>query len=374
MKNLKILFFVLAFLFLFSLQAYGEEDFIEEQVDCLNFDEIISSLDGDTKNILSELELDSMDFEKMFSLQPGKLFKILAEIVNGKLKSPLKSFAIIIAVMIITASVECFIPESNKMKTVLNSVSVLITLIAISKPVFTVADLGLSAVKMSSKFMLLFIPAFVAVISLSGNPQLAFSYNSLLLTFGQVVTQVSDSIIKPAIGVFFSLGLSSSISPEFNFRELCSQIKKISTLTISFLSGMFFSLLSIKGVLANASDSIASRGVKFLISSFIPIVGGSISDGFSSIVGSVNMLKSMMGVFALSAVAVINLPVIIELAIWTVLLRLSASIASTVSCISISDTLKIIADSTVFINVIIILNCVIIIISTALMLLIKAGT
>ncbi len=374
MKKIKILLFILLFIFLFSLQAYGEDDFIKEQIDSLNFDEIISSLDEDAKDILSELELDSLDFNKMFRLQPGKLFKVLAEIVNGKLKSPLKSFAIIISVLIITASVESFVPETDKMKTVLNCVSVLISLLVISKPIFTVADLGLTAVKMSSKFMLLFIPAFVAVISVSGNPQLAFSYNTLLLAFGQIVTQISDSIIKPAIGIFFSLGLSSSVSPEFNFREICSQIKKISTLVLSFLSGMFFSLLSIKGVLANAADSIASRGVKFLISSFIPIVGGSVSEGLGSIVGSVNMLKSVLGVFALSAVAIINLPVIIELTIWTVLLRLSAAVAETVSCTSISDTLKIIADATVFINVIIILNCVIIIISTALMLLIKAGT
>ncbi|MBQ6708950.1 MAG: hypothetical protein IJM97_08385, partial [Clostridia bacterium] len=263
--------------------------------------------------------------------------------------------------------------QGEKIKLALNTACSLVSISVLAKPIFESITRGMSAIDMTSKVMFVFVPIFVAIISLNGNPLTAASYNSLMLLAAQTVSQMSNYFIKPCVAIFFALGLSSSVSTEFNFRALADEIKKIATIVLSFIASMFFSFLSLRGGLANASDSMGLKGVKFLLSSFIPVVGGAISEGYSSILGSLSLLKGVVGTFGICAVGLINIPIITELLIWSLVLRLSSAVAGTVKLNSLTDMFKIIADVTTLINVVVILNCAVLIVSTGLLFVLKGG-
>lgn len=72
----------------------------------------------------------------------------------------------------------------------------------------------------------------------------------------------------------------------------------------------FVGLLSIKGLLAGAADSAVAKGAKFLIGSFVPVVGGAVSDALGSIVSSLSLVRGATGAFGILAVLLIALPVL----------------------------------------------------------------
>jgi len=374
MKKIRIIILSLLLFILLSPNAKAVEDeFFKEQYDALGVDELLESLDDETLEMLEELGITEIDFDNLFNVTPKRIFSLILDIIKGKADSPIKIFATVSIIIILFSIIESLFPKGEKLRLTISSVSILICTSILAKPIFESVSRGMSVIEASSNLMLVFVPVFVAVVSVSGNPMTAMSYNSLILAAAQTVSQTANYFIKPCVAIFFALGLTSSVSGEFNFRQLANEIKKNATMVLSFISTMFFSFLSLKGALANASDSMGAKGIKFILSSFIPVVGGAISEGYSSLVGSLSLLKGVIGGFGISAVALINIPVIIELLIWTVVLRFASAISAALKVDSLSDLFKIIADSTTLINVVVILNCVILIISTGLLMLLKGG-
>ncbi len=374
MKKILVFLSIILFVFLSSPTVHAEEeDFFKEQYEALGVDEMLEVLDDDTLSLLEELGLDRINFDSVFNVSPGKVFSLLGQIIRGKVNSPIKILVTIFSIVLLFSVCESLFPQGEKIKLALNTACSLVCISVLAKPVFESITRGMSAIDMTSKLMFVFVPVFVAIVSLNGSPLTGASYNSLMLLAAQTVSQLSNYFIKPCVAIFFALGLSSSVSTEFNFRALADEIKKIATIVLSFIASMFFSFLSLKGSLANASDSMGIKGVKFLLSNFIPVVGGAISEGYSSILGSLSLLKGVVGTFGICVVALINIPIITELLMWSLILRLTSAVASTVKLNSLTDMFKIIADVTTLINVVVILNCAVLIISTGLLFVLKGG-
>ena len=374
MKKIFVFLSIFFFIFLSMPTVHAQdEDFLKKQYEALGVDEMLDVLDDDTLALLDDLGLNEINFESLFNVSPGKVFSLLIQIIRGKVASPVKILVTLFSIVLLFSVCESLFPQGEKIKLALNTACSLVSISVRAKPIFESITRGMSAIDMTSKVMFVFVPIFVAIISLNGNPLTAASYNSLMLLAAQTVSQMSNYFIKPCVAIFFALGLSSSVSTEFNFRALAYEIKKIATIVLSFIASMFFSFLSLRGGLANASDSMGLKGVKFLLSSFIPVVGGAISEGYSSILGSLSLLKGVVGTFGICAVALINIPIITELLIWSLVLRLSSAVAGTVKLNSLTDMFKIIADVTTFINVVVILNCAVLIVSTGLLFVLKGG-
>lgn len=150
--------------------------------------------------------------------------------------------------------------------------------------------------------------------------------------------------------------------------------QKTVTVTLGFLSTVFVGLLSIKGLLAGAADSAAAKGAKFLIGSFVPVVGGAVSDALGSIVSSLSLVRGATGAFGILAVLLIALPVFAELLLWLLTLNLCAIGADLFGQGKASALLRSVASALVILGAILLFNAVLLIISTALMLSVKSGT
>jgi len=171
-----------------------------------------------------------------------------------------------------------------------------------------------------------------------------------------------------------ALSIVSALSPIFNWNGITNIIKKTVTVTLGFLSTVFVGLLSIKGLLAGAADSAAAKGAKFLIGSFVPVVGGAVSDALGSIVSSLSLVRGATGAFGILAVLLIALPVFAELLLWLLTLNLCAIGADLFGQGKASALLRSVASALVILGAILLFNAVLLIISTALMLSVKSGT
>ena len=167
--------------------------------------------------------------------------------------------------------------------------------------------------------------------------------------------------------------MSASLSPELKLTKLAEMIKKLAIGALSFAAAAFSAVLGLKSLLAGSADTLTSKGIKLALSSAVPIVGGALSDAYSSIIGSVALLKSTVGVFGVIAVVLIDLPVILQLTARILLLKLLGVLSSSMGDDASCEVLETLSSAFTVINAAIIFTAALFIISTGIVISVKAG-
>lgn len=103
--------------------------------------------------------------------------------------------------------------------------------------------------------------------------------------------------------------------------------KGIVTMTAGLLMTVFVGLLSLKGSLAGAADSVTLRTAKLAAGAVLPVVGGAVSDALSSVQGSMSLLRSSVGGFASIAVMAMLLPPVLSLLLTQAAMSAASAVA-----------------------------------------------
>lgn len=348
-----------------GVQCYAEEDLFEK--------EVFEGLPGDVLDLYEELGVDSLDFDSIFNVSGSDILELIKKLVTGAVESPLVSVVRLVAAVIILAVFECFMPDDSKIKDVMGLVGALFCVLSIINPLSFAVTSSVSSISVSGKFMLVLIPVLTGVVSASGNPTLAVSFQSIAFVAAQIIALFATEVVVPVVGVILSLDIVGSLMPRFSLSSFTDVIKKCITTILSFCATVFVSFLGLKAGMANTADTLMGKGMKLVISSAVPVIGGALSEAYSGVVGSMMLVKSTIGVFGIGAIALITLPSCIQLLVWILALKISSGIAGMFEQRQISDLLKAVSSSLVLLNVTVVFVAVLFIISTSLILVLKAG-
>ena len=89
---------------------------------------------------------------------------------------------------------------------------------------------------------------------------------------------------------------------------------------------VFMGAMVVGGVVAGSFDSVSIRATKFALKSYIPILGGYLSDGFNIVMASSVLIKNAVGMAGVILAAGTVLFPIIQIAVFSLGLKLTASI------------------------------------------------
>lgn len=376
MKKYKLIRIIAICIFVLVLTcplAYAAQDNTSQLIQSSGADKLYSILSEDTKELLESLSIDEVNFDDIFNTSPQKVWELFKKLITGGIESPMKSLVRLLSVIILLAICESFAPDNSHMKIIMGMAGTLFCTISVISPLTTAISSAVASIAVSETFMLTLIPILAAVIATAGNPTLAISFQSIAFTAAQVISGASKNYIVPIVGAVLAMDITGAIMPSFKLSGITGIIKKTITVVLSFVATIFVSFLGIKGALANAADTVASKGIKLVISSAVPVVGGALSEAYSGIIGSLVLVKSTIGIFGIASIALIALPSCIQLLFWIFALRLGATAGELFNQQPISDLLRAIASAITLLNVVLLFNSVLFIISTALILVIKAG-
>lgn len=363
----------LAIMFIFSFNAYaaGENEYLNNQLEAAGVKELFDSVDGEAGDVLASLGIENISFESLFDISPQKVFSSLKDIAEGKADEPVKAVIKIMGIIVMLSVGETFLPDNDKMKSLLNTVGVLLCAAALSVPVYRAIESAVSSVGMCCTFMKTLIPVMAGALIASGNPMTAASFQTWAFAAAQFISSICQSFIIPVVGAVVALDISGAVMPEYRFSSITSFIKKAVISVLSFTATMYVSFLGIKNALSSSADSVAGKGIKLLISSAVPVVGGALSEAYSGIIGSLTLVKSTVGVFGIICVAVITLPSVIQLLFWIFALKLCAAAGEIFIQNEVSGLLSSLSSALTLMNVVLLFNCVLFIISMALLLNLK---
>ena len=167
----------------------------------------------------------------------------------------------------------------------------------------------------------------------------------LLTLLTAVGGSVSVGLYQPAIAmlsnIFISL-ITYLLMPLFIFSIIFSIVGNLSNNVkldkfVSFLQGtfkwtigllftLFLGFITIQGISASAVDGLSIRTAKYTIKSYVPIVGGYVSDGLSIIMASSMLIKNAVGTAGLLLILFSVLSPVINLVLFMLSLRFMAGI------------------------------------------------
>ena len=369
-KLLKYIIIVICLLCSFSIMcsALAETDNIEQDIQS----ELSSIIDNDILEILSDFGLDDFDFDNIYAISFESISRFFSDTLADKIRYCFKDFFELLGVILLTGIFSSlFLGNDNE-----DFIGIL-SMIVISLLIVNSVSSGLSAVisvlEASGKFMLAFVPIYTLIISLSGNPASALTYNTLVMGFAEIISSLITSGITDFLGIFFCLSISFTFNSSINISRITSAVNKIFSTALGFIASLFTGFLSLKSILSVSVDNLSVKGIRFLIGSMIPIVGSSISDAYSSFLGSINLIKGSVAVVGILVIIIINVPVIFETLIYYVSLNVLSYVADSVSAKRTGDILKCFSCGMRMLLLVCVFEMFILIISTGVLLSVKSG-
>lgn len=317
---------VILILFLVSClfqTVYAQDDdkqsqIYDEQQLMSGADSLFTALDDETKESLQRIGIDAPDADILSQIDTGKFFSEIATLLTIHSKTPLSCLGISIGIMLLCALVEgCSLSLHEKAQgTVLSLVGTLSLTAAIVVPVCQTIGRVCEVLEGVSGFMLLYIPIMAGLMIASGQEISGASYYGTMMVAGQVVSRLSSKLVMPLLNIFLGMSVTSAISPRMNLKAFCDMAYKVAKWILTFITILFVTLLTVQSLVTSSMDAVTNKTLRFAVSSFVPVVGGTLGDALSAVSGSLKLLKSGAGVFAIIGASFIFLPILLECCVW----------------------------------------------------------
>lgn len=371
----KPMLFSALIIFLFSVTLFYASG-VESDADSMSDDygsEIYSYLDDETRDVLSSFGIDSLDFDSVFNISFTKSLKAVGDMLKSSAGEAVPYFFKMLAMLIILAATAELRPKKIGEKDTVATVFSLTTVLMTAAFISDILTQTVAVFNLTGKLLLLLAPIITALLSVSGNVTASVLYNSVTVVIAQIISAVSSNLLIPLIGVYLSFVISLDISDGIKGDKLINNMNKILTGIFAAMSTGFTFIISIKNVLAKELDGVLYKSGKYVISSFIPVVGSNISAMLSSVIGSLELVKSTVAVFGVICVAAINIPVLVKLCVSYAALSVLGVISDLFSVSSASSALKGFSGGVKLLIAIVFFELVLVIISLGLTVMIRGS-
>jgi len=325
-----------------GVSAIGVDELYEQQLEASGGAELWEALPSETQELMERLGITSLQSNAEPQTDTKSFLRELGTLVAGWLREPLGTAGMVILVVIVYAWADGMRNAlvSTESSAVFGTVCVLTLCGSVMLPLSRlVASVG-EAMDAVSVFMGSFTPVYAAILLTGGRTVSAFSFQSLALYAAQLLAWLSSGVIVPLMTVSLALGLTGSVTTQIRLGGAAKLMNKTAVWLLTFGMLLFTGLLSLQNFTGAAADSLGSRAVKFSIARFVPVVGASLSEAFSTIRGCLQLLRTTVGGFGVVATAMIILPPLIRCIGWSLLLSVCRTASELFSLTAMTDVLE----------------------------------
>ncbi|MEG0838257.1 MAG: hypothetical protein RSF33_00440 [Hydrogenoanaerobacterium sp.] len=344
MKHLVVVIFTFCVLFTqcFSAEADITGEKVKEQLDSVGGAELFDNTPQDAKELLHNMGVDDIDYKKLLSLNPIDFFKALLNIFIDFLHKPLVILASVIGVSVLCALIESLNVSIGQkgISDVFNVTAVLCACTAVVNPIVEAVRMTAAAIQSCADFILSFIPVFVSLVAVGGQPVSATTYNAFLLLIAEIISKITATKLVPIITIYLAFCIVSAFSPNMNLLGAAESAKTVVIWVLGLIVTVFVGLLGVQSMVASGADTVAVKAGKFLVGSFVPVVGKALADAFATAQGCLRLLKTTVGVYAVFVAALTFMPSFLQTLLWYFACSLGAAISDVLGIKQMSRVLK----------------------------------
>lgn len=228
----------------------------------------------------------------------------------------------------------------NRSADIYSAVCTLTAASVISPSIFNAFSQSLEAVKLSGGFISAFIPVFAGITAVSGGIITAGVYDVSVLVASELILQLSASLMMPILSALTMLSVTGSVFKETDMSGIVQLIRKTITWLLTASMLLFTGFVTLKCSLAGKTDGAASKTVRFMISGLVPVVGGAVTDAYSTVRSSLDIIRGTVGISGCFAIVLILLPPVLHIILFRVVMWTGAACAELLGEESLSKLLK----------------------------------
>lgn len=345
---------------------------VEEYLTGAEMTEVQEAIPPDAAKLMEKEKITS--FSQLISLPVEEVWALLFGAVQEQIQSPLRVLLSLAGVILLSALVQGI---GNALDGGVHQVfGVIMTAFVISLIIRPVMECILSLQTVFADFSLflaVYIPAFAGIMTTAGQPMTGALYNVMLFGACQGVSSLLQAAFVPVISCYLSLAIVTEVVPQMGLRDIVTGFKKLITWGLGLTMTIFVGLLSLQSAVAGGGDNVAVKTTKFMLSSLIPGVGGSLSELFMATQGCVQLVKSTVGAAGIAIAVLTFLPVLLRITLWQAVTAVGSIVGEMLGAGAISRLLKSVGSALSVMLAITLYYAMLFIVSTSLMILAFKG-
>ncbi|MCL2569842.1 MAG: stage III sporulation protein AE [Firmicutes bacterium] len=183
-------------------------------------------------------------------------------------------------------------------------------------------------------------PILLTLMVASGGQASSSVYQPAVVILSNGVMQIFTLIVMPLFIITLIFSIVGNLSNTNRFDKFVSFFTSAYKWILGLTFTIFLSFLAIQGITASAHDGISIRAARFTISSYVPFLGGYLSQGFDLVLASSILIKNAVGLAGLYLLLGVVLAPIIQIAVFSLGLKLAAAITQPIADERISNFLS----------------------------------
>lgn len=307
---------------------------VNNQLSNLDFDaveEIISTLTSQAKELFdSQSFVDKVGFiiSGDYADNSENFFSSVFSIFWSGLKNYLPIIASIISISILGGMVANLKPATNgkSIGNVVHFTTYGIVIIFLGTSLLQIIQSTSSVLTTIKEMFDGIFPILMTLLTAVGGTVSVGIYQPSIALLGNAYISLITYVLFPVFIFSLIFSIVGNLSSNVKLDKFVSFLQGTFKWTMGLCFTIFLGFVSIQGIMAGAVDGLSIRTAKYAIKSYIPIVGGYVSDGLSIIMASSVLIKNAVGGVGLFLLFSTVISPILNLAIFILSLKFMAGI------------------------------------------------
>lgn len=347
-------------LFLCAMQTDNISLVLAKNESLNSSEDIELELENTIDDLLQDFDLEQMDTfcvdeyrifdntsfrEKVTAILHGEyfedydsLFKAIISLMFDGIASMLPMFLVILAVAILASLLNGIKADSkNNVSSIINFVcmAVIISIMAIN---FTaIIDKTSECLQMMKKQMDILFPMILTLMTAMGGSVTVGIFKPIVAILTHLVSTLFQAVLLPLFVLSFLFVIVGSLSPNVKLGKISDFVSSSFKWIIGFVFTIFSAFLTIQGISAGKYDAVSIKASKFAIKSYVPIIGGYLSEGFDFLMLGSMLIKNAIGVGGLIMLLLTIISPLIQIIVFKLGLQLVSGIIETTNNKEICD-------------------------------------
>jgi stage III sporulation protein AE len=264
-------------------------------IDLSDIEDIISDVDNINffDNSVKDKIADILDGD--YFINYSSIFSAIVSLVFVDIKEFIPFLFTLLAIGVLANLIGEFSSDKNNTNDIIHFVcfSVMVIVIMVSfKEVLSVTSGTLSLIM---KQIQIVFPILITLLSAIGSFSTISIYNPLVAILSTLVSVVFEKFLYPMFIIMFIFSIIGHLTETVKLDKMQGFLSSSFKWIVGIVFTLFTGFLSIQGISAGRFDSVSIKATKFAVKSYIPIIGGYISDGMDFIVLGSVLVKNTIG-------------------------------------------------------------------------------
>ena len=304
-------------------------DNVEQNVDDLDLGSLQGLLQGLDSNLFDSLKDTIKDIAQgEQKLTFDDAVRLITQRVFSALTGVLPIVVSIVGISLITSLLNGLTSGflSNPTKELIGFVSYCaIAVIILTRAMSLVNDTA-AIIGTIKQFMQLVFPILLTIITVVGGANSSAVFQPMMSVLTTSITTFVVQIIMPMVVVVIVFTMISSLSNGVKLSKLTSFFSSGIKYSLTAVFSLFVTFLTAQGLTGGIIDTVSIKTAKFAMQSYVPIVGGYLSDGFDLMMASFVLIKNSLGLISLFALLIMIASPLVNIIVFSLGLKLASGI------------------------------------------------